>query len=379
MHVMLYLKHFPAGGAPLIGGTSTAVHGLACGLAQNGAEVTVLCEGEERSSVATSGGYRVECFANRRRYRSFALAPGLKRYAAECAASRRGLCVVNGMFHPAAYAMGRVLEAAGVPYVAAPHDPYERAVFRRNGHLKWPYWYLFEKRLLRRARAIQVLDARHACALRSLDIDTPVIEVPNGVMPESVPPESRLSWRLSGEPVRLCFLGRIDAYNKGLDILLEALARMDGRINATLTLQGPDWGDRKRLEKRAAVWAVADKVAFCGPDYARSASEIIGEFDVFCLPSRFEGFGIAALEAMLAARVLLVSERAGIARHVKASGCGLTIRPTVAGLEAGLLNLMQRRAEWREMGLKGRRYALENLQWKRIAASVLSHYERILG
>src|SRR5689334_23887991 len=35
--------------------------------------------------------------------------------------------------------------------------------------------------------------------------------------------------------------------------------------------------------------------------------------------SRFEGFGLAALEAMLAGRVLLVSERAGIARQDRKS------------------------------------------------------------
>jgi glycosyltransferase involved in cell wall biosynthesis len=98
---------------------------------------------------------------------------------------------------------------------------------------------------------------------------------------------------------------------------------------------------------------------------------------VFCLPSRFEGFGLAALEAMLAARVLLVSGRAGIARHVAASGCGVVVEPTLARVGEGLLALLQRRAEWRGMGLAGRRYALANLQWKNIAASALEQYRRL--
>lgn len=379
MHVMLYLKHFPATGAPLIGGTSTAVDGLASGLSQNGAEVTVLCEGTERSSMKTGAGYTIECFANGERYRSFALSSELRRYTTEPPGARRGLCLVNGMFHPAAYAMGRLLHDHGVPYVAVPHDPYDRAMFGSNAHLKWPYWYLFERRLLRRARAVQVLDIRHAACLRRLGVETPCIETPNGVAPEAALPESELRWRAPGEPVRVMFLGRIDAYNKGLDFLLEAFARVSAQGDVRLTVQGPDWGDRARLEQQAAGEQIADRVEFRGPDYARSSAQIIGEHDIFCLTSRFEGFGLSALEAMLAGRVLLVSEGAGIARHVRASRCGLTVPPTVAGIEKGLHALLRLRPAWQEMGLAGRRYALANLQWKNIAAAALKHYAQLLA
>lgn len=379
MQVTLYLKHFPAAGAPLNDGTSTAVGGLAAGLAENGAQVTVLCEGAARSSVRTDAGYAVECFDNRRPYRTFALAPGLKRYVADHLAPRRALCLVNGMFHPGVYAMGGWLRRHGVPYVVAPHDPYDRVVFRRNGHLKWPYWYLFERRLLRRASAVQVLDMKHAACLRRLGVGTRVIETLNGVADDRVPAESELRWRGPEEAARVVFLGRIDAYNKGLDVLVGAFPSVAALVDARLTVQGPDWGDRARLEQQAAAGMAAGKVAFLGPDYARSSPQIIGEHDIFCLPSRFEGFGLAALEAMLAARVLLVSERAGIARHVQQSGCGIVVEPTAAGVAEGLLALLRRRAEWRAMGLAGRRYALANLQWKSIAAAALRQYERLVA
>lgn len=376
MRVTLYLKHFPASGGPLNQGTSRAVDGLAAGLAANGARVTVLCEGPARSSIMTVRRYAVECFENTRGYRTFTLAPGLKRYVADYLAHRQGLCLINGMFNPSVYAMGRWLLRHGVPYVVVPHDPYERAVFASNPHLKWPYWYLFERRLLERARAVQLLDGRQELCLRRLGIGTRVIETLNGVAPDTIPPESQLRWRAPEGPVHLIFLGRIDAHNKGLDILVRALPRLTGVADVRLTLQGPDWGDRARLEKQAAGMT-AGRVTFRGPDYGRPSPRIIAEHDVFCLPSRFEGFGLAALEAMLAARVLLVSERAGIARHVLASGCGVVVAPTPAGIADGLLALLQRRSEWRGMGLAGRRYALENLQWKNIAAGALEQYRKL--
>lgn len=379
MRIAIYLKHFPASGSPLIGGTSIAVDGLASGLSENGADVRVLCEGRERSSFTAQGSYMIECFPGRRRKRGFGLSSELAHYAKQQLAMKHTVCLVNGMFHPGAYSMARMLDRQAIPYIVAPHDPYEPVVFRRNPHLKWPYWYLFERRLLRHARAVQVLDIRHAAFLRRLGISTPVIETPNGVRMREVPPESALEWRCSGEAARLVFLGRIDAYNKGLDLLLKACARVASHTDVRLTVQGPDWGDRAALARGAPARTLADRVTFLDPDYQRPASQIIGEHDVFCLPSRFEGFGLSALEAMVSARVLLVSETAGIVPHLEASGCGVVVRPSVTGIETGLFELLARRSEWRAMGLAGRHYALRHLQWKTIAAAALDRYASLIS
>jgi glycosyltransferase involved in cell wall biosynthesis len=378
MRIALYLKHFPPSGAPLIGGTATAVNGLASGFAQNGADAIVLCEGEARSSTAAAGGYRIECFPSRGRYRGFRVARELPRFVADRLREEPGLCLLHGIFHPACFALGRALCRRGVPYVANPQDPYDRWMFRRNAHLKWPYWFLFERRHLREAHAIQVLDQKHEEPLRRLGIATPVIETPNGVSAAAPAPLDR---RRSPEVPSMVYLGRIDAYNKGLDTLIDAFARAsalaDRRI--TLAVRGPDWGDRARLERRAAALGLSGSVAFLGPDYTRTAPDILAEYDLLCLPSRFEGFGLVALEAMLAERVLLVSERAGVARHVMASGCGVSVPPTVDGVASGLMTLLQRRRNWAEMGRRGRRYALARLQWKKVAADALDHYERLLS
>jgi glycosyltransferase involved in cell wall biosynthesis len=379
MQLTLYLKHFPARGTPLVGGTSVAVDGLAAGLAANGARVTVLCEGPARSSVTAAAGYAIECFGNRGPQRSFALARELRRYVAEEVAPARGLCLVNGMFHPAACAMGALLRRQAVAYIAVPHGAYDPPMFRSNPHLKWPYWYLLERPMLSRATAVQVLDMRHAVRLRELGIQTPVIEAPNGVSAGGSPPEATLEWRNEELPAEFLFFGRLDAYVKGLDVLLEALARIAAQRDVRLTVQGPDCGDLAALERRAATLSVADRVAFRAPDYRHPPAQTVSEYDVLCLPSRVEGFGLAALDGMLAARVLLVSERAGVARHVRACDCGVTVPPTVGGIADGMRTLLTRRAEWREMGLRGRRYALTTLHWTTIAANALAQYRRVLA
>jgi glycosyltransferase involved in cell wall biosynthesis len=350
------------------------VHGLASGLAACGATVAVLSQGTETSVFSSARGYTIRCFANGAGGRSFSVAADLRRFVQNEA--NDGLAVLNGLFVPSVYSVSRLLLKRGMPYVFAPRAVYQPELFRRNRHLKVPYWYAFERRMLRAAAAIQVHDMRHYAWLRRRGIDRPAIEVPNGIFPEDAPPEASLRWRSEGVPAFL-FFGRIDAYTKGLDILLEAFAQVVRDADATLTFQGPGADRRHGLDDLAARLSVSRKISFLPPDSCTPAPIRMAEYDVVCLPSRWDSFPNAGLEAMLAARVLLVSEVAGLAPHVQASACGVLVSPDIDSVRAGLMQLLDRRSEWREMGLRGRRYAMEQLPWHRVASAALQHYRKL--
>ena len=373
MKIYLYLKHFPPDGNNLIDGPSKSTHGFASGLVACGEEVTILCERKIASSFKTNAGYKIECFANPNEKLTFKIADSLKQYILE-RVEKTSIVIINGLFHPSVYSVSRILKKHSIPYIMSPRSVYHPSLFWKNPHVKWPYWYLFEKKMLKEAKALQLQDSRQAQWLKPLGVETPVVEVPNGFFPKDVPSESSLQWYQHETP-KLFFFGRIDANHKGLDLLFDALALMAGIADAKLVLQGPDGGDRINLEQKAQELSISEKVSFINPDYHNSASSIIAKYDIFCLPSRFEGFANSGLEAMAAGRVLLVSETSGNAPHVQASGCGIVVKPEVSSIKEGLIELIQRRSEWQEMGLKGRHYVLEYLNWHSIAATTLKHYQ----
>jgi glycosyltransferase involved in cell wall biosynthesis len=224
----------------------------------------------------------------------FAVSKSLKGYIRHL--MRHNLVILNGIFHPSVFLLSRLLHKRRFPYIVAPHDPYHPSIFRKNPHLKWPYWYFIERCMLRQARAIQVLDSRHGEWLQRLKINTPVIEIPNGFAPNEVCPERSLHWSEKGV-TRLLYLGRLDSHHKGLDLLIDAMAELSNTGALRLVMQGPDGGDRKHLEDRVARLQLSDRVSFLDADFTSSAPEIIGNYDIFCLPSRFDGFGLSALEA----------------------------------------------------------------------------------
>ena len=376
--IHLYVKHFPPSGTPLRVGTNKAVHGLAAGLVHEGIATSVWCEGEIESQVQTPQGYDIRCFATRADYRTFRLAATLRAHLRTLDPTR-DLVVLNGMFHPSVYALSRKLRSLGIAYVVAPHGPYHPWAFRKNPHLKWPYWYLLERPVLKHALALQQLDVRHEMFARRLGIQTPIITTENGFLNSDVAPLKDLRWRTQGTP-RVLYWGRFAVHTKGLDVLLAGFERAALDHPMVLTMQGPDWaGELPAVKRMADALSVADDIEMLPPVFDIPAPRAMAAHDIVCMPSRFEGFGLSALEAMLAARVLLVSRTAGIAPHVERSRCGVIVEPTAEDIRRGFDELLAKRGHWREMGLRGRDYALDNLHWNAIAQRTLTQYRRLMN
>jgi glycosyltransferase involved in cell wall biosynthesis len=380
MDVYVYLRSFPSLLDSFSEGMSKSVHGLASGLVAAGVRVEILTEADTSNCRRSSFGYVVRAFAatSSSSPRRFSVNDELLQFVTELRST--DLLVLNGIFSPCLATIGRAARKAGSRYIVAPHDPYNAAQFAKSAWLKHPYWHLYEKPLLDHALAIQLLDRRHADFLLQRGVRVPMIEVPNGFEPSDVDGFVPKASGASGyAPIHFYFLGRIDAFNKGLDLLIQAFASFASGKAVDLTLQGPDGGDTAALKRLARRSGVIDRVRILPPDYDRRAPELIAEYDMFCLPSRYEGFGLAALEAMLAERVVLVSNVAGIAPHVAQSGGGLIVDPTAEAILGGLELLWHRRSEWTSMGARGRQHVLTVLPWEVISRRAIVEYQSLLA
>jgi glycosyltransferase involved in cell wall biosynthesis len=393
MRIYFYHKSFTDGTIDQCDGVTLAVHGLAAALASHGITVTVLSEGPKPLRYKTSAGYIHHRFSHPTTSPSRKISPVLQTFIAQ-EVTAADLFILNGGFHLSVYVLSRLLKSRGIPYVMAPHLVYGSAMFTQSPHLKYPYWHLCETAVLRDAIAVQVLDQRQADGLRQLGIDRPVITVPNGVelpdrpgddhvgMSHRLPNSLNSQWSTDhAVPAQVLFLGRLSAYIKGLDLLIDAFAGLVSPLRSTnpqLTLQGDEVGDRPKLQRQIARFGLDAQVTFQPADYHTPSAELMSAYDIVCLPSRSEGFGLVILEAMLAQRVVLVTEDAGIAPYVEASGCGVVVKPDYLSIQSGFRWLLTCRSEWAMMGQRGRDYALEHLDWTKIAAQARSDYEGLM-
>jgi Glycosyl transferase 4-like domain len=179
MSIYLYAKIFPPHESPVHNGVVKAVHGLATGLAAEGAAMHLLSEDKQPATIHTEFGYTHHCFTNPNPNPSLRLSPDLIAFV-KTHITREDLVILNGGFHLSVYALAKLLRSRGIPYVMAPHLTYDRSMFAKSYWRKSIYWQLCERPLLQQAQAVQVLNQAQAVWLRQRGITTPVIEVQNG-------------------------------------------------------------------------------------------------------------------------------------------------------------------------------------------------------
>jgi len=97
---------------------------------------------------------------------------------------------------------------------------------------------------------------------------------------------------------------------------------------------------REHLVQMSRELGLESKVHFLG--YVEKIPELLASVDIFLMPSRWEGFGMAAVEAMNASLPLVVSDVPGLREIVKAdSPCALLIDPeSPASIADGLKQLL---------------------------------------
>jgi glycosyltransferase involved in cell wall biosynthesis len=293
------------------------------------------------------------------------------------------LLILHAMFNPPNVAIAKAARRAGIPYLVCPHDPYHPELLKKNRVRKQIYSTLFERPMIRRAAGVQVLAREHARWLDALGARAAVV-VPNGFTPQPTPLRTPFAsprkW-LQGDPAFLS-LGRLDVHHKGLDLMIRGFASAlhAGLITnqASINFVGPGTLDSAELMRLAVVQGVADHVKFHGEVSDQVRAEVFQECDAFLLCSRFDGFALVVLEAMLAGKPLLVSRQAGIAPWVDKAGAGVTADPSVDGIRDGFARLMELRPRWTVLGSNGRQYAQEHMTWDQVADRAVYVYKRIL-
>jgi len=147
----------------------------------------------------------------------------------------------------------------------------------------------------------------------------PVVRIPNTFRPLYDQPEA-------GDEERdgLLFVGRLVSV-KGADLAVEALRRLRERgMDTALTLCG-DGPERAALEQQVRDAGLEDAVTFTGWTDPEELAYNYRIAEVLLVPSRYEPFGIVALEAIASRCPVVAARTGGLPEAV--GDCGLLVSP----------------------------------------------------
>lgn len=307
-----------------------------------------------------------------------AMAEALRQHAGEF-----DVIHLHGIWCHANLAGRKAALRARVPYVATLHGAVDPIVLRKSWLKKQLYWRLCEAPTLQRVAALIALTDQEKQHIEALGLHRRVVVLPNGLDPAQyadIPSRQALSEiaeRLVTQPYVL-FLSRIHA-KKGLDMLIPAFARVIERFSDwLLVIAGPDDGGyQATVEQQVRQCGLEGRVLFTGPVAGARKLALLGNADVFCLPSYSEGLPTAVVEAMLCGRPVVITRNCYMP-EVATCGAGLVVETTVQGIEQGLSEIMGT-SQRRQMGEAGQACARESYDSALVAEKTVALYREIIG
>lgn len=184
-----------------------------------------------------------------------------------------------------------------------------------------------------------------------------VTVIPNGIdlVPFDTPFDRSLLLRDLGLPVEariVAAVGRLSP-EKGFNTLIAAAPQlMAGAPNVHLVLAG-EGPERTRLEVQARSSGFSDRIRL--PGYYPDIPSLLRASEVIAIPSRIEGQGIVALEAMAACKPVVASRVGGLAETVRDGMTGILVPPDDPGaLAHALRDLLENETTRHQMGTAGR-------------------------
>jgi glycosyltransferase involved in cell wall biosynthesis len=174
----------------------------------------------------------------------------------------------------------------------------------------------------------------------------------------------------------LC-VGRSSDPNKGIRTLITALSKLPAHVRLVLVDDdAPDnkvrrWAREVGVEDRVELTGRVDSAALIGL-YRRAALVVV--------PSRYEGFGLPAVEAMACGTPVVATRAGALAEVVEFTEGGLlTPRDDPSALAAGIERLLADEALRAQLARRGRARVVEAYSWPQIAKATAEAYDALLA
>lgn len=306
--------------------------------------------------------------------------------------------LLNGNFHLHFYPrLGRIMRQAQPEIVHIDEEPYNLATFhamwlanRHKVRALFFTWQNLYREYPAPFRQMELYNYRHAAMALAGNRDAAEVLKRKGYTgPIRVIPQFGFDTdiykrieprqpRAQGAPFTLGFAGRIKD-NKGLDLLIEALARLPDYCRVVFIGSGPMRG---ALEEQAARLGVADRVLFKGsvPTYQMAAE--MQQMDALVMPSVtrpnwIEQFGRSLAEAM-ACETPVIGSRSGEIPYVIGDTGLLFEEGNVDELVACARRLLDEPDLYTTLAKKGRQRVLENYTQEQVAKQTYEAYKEML-
>ncbi|MFT3879134.1 MAG: glycosyltransferase [Gemmatales bacterium] len=276
---------------------------------------------------------------------------------------------------------GKTCRRLKVPYLYTPRGMLDPFCLRTRGWLKKLSAALGEEKNIAGAAGFHLLseeEVQGVLQVRPYLKDRPYAVAPNGlgIVPENYP-RGLIAQKFPETVGRktLLFLGRLDEI-KGLELPLQAVAKMRPEARPIVLLVGPDFGQEVSLRQLATSLGIAPWIIFAGPIYGNDRFSLLAEADLVGLTSHYECNSVSGTEAFAVGGAVLATEGSSL-RHAAQAGAARVVPRTVEAYSQALQELLNDEQQLQHLRKSARLYALRQLNWDKLVKPLVELYRKI--
>lgn len=271
--------------------------------------------------------------------------------------------------------IAKTLVKRKIPYVILPHGELTKEAQQKKHLKKAVANFLLFNRFIRHAVAVQCLSGREEEQTlfgRKRFIGT------NGI---PIPEKEKQSFSEDG--IRFVYIGRLDMYHKGLDILVKAVEKEKELLlqnHCSLSIYGPDiLGRGTELGNLIAETGTGEIIKVFPPVSGEEKEKLLLGADVFIQTSRFEGMPMGILEALSYGIPCALTEGTTLATFVRNHAAGFASETTEEGVARMLEEVINRKSDLPGMVLPAKTAISEYFSWDTVARETVETYKTIIN
>ena len=266
------------------------------------------------------------------------------------------------------------LKKQKIPYVILPHGELQKEAQQKKHFKKVIANLLFFNRFINGARAIQCLSQKELTATKFGKykfIGT------NGV---PMPEKKRECFR--AQNLQFAYIGRLDAYHKGLDLLLEGISLAGEFIRQTKTvfnLYGPDYQGRyANIQRLIAQHGIGDVVTLHPAISGEEKQAVLLDTDVFIQTSRFEGMPMGILEAMSYQLPCLVTEGTTLGGVIAQNNAGWSCQTDANAIAQAIQQAIADKDSYPTLARNAFKAVRDYFSWQTISQKTVETYQTLI-
>ncbi len=269
----------------------------------------------------------------------------------------------------------RDLQKRKIPYVIIPRSEMTEQAQKKRHLKKIVGNLIYFNRMIRKAAAIQYLTEQERTESEE-QWKKKCFVIPNGIIKKEVVREA-----FSKSEIRATYIGRYELYQKGLDLMMQAIAQEQTVLRESgfiLNMYGPDQENTvAQLKDMLEKFGIADIVKINSSVFGAEKEKVLLETDVFIMTSRFEGHPMGLIEALSYGIPCVTTLGTNISDEILNYGAGWSSENNVESVRISLKKMVGEKSVLPEKS-KGAIRLADKFSWDKIASQSSEIYEKII-